>query len=206
MLTLFHHKIPNRLHLQLEAAHPLRRTTPTSHKRQSESTVSLCRFHTELFIMANQWATDARANPRWSAPEEQEAITTIQRLLLNQISPQQAAETIASTYDSCVKRGQGTSHMWDLWNIVYDAIDKLGNPTGNLDRMVRMMMAISALPDVLDEQGQVVKSTMNEQIFWRELPSFAFYFREVALGKWRGDSPYPSIRSSTPQNIFAFAN
>ena len=80
--------------------------------------------------------------------------------------------------------------MWDLWNIVYDAIDQLGSPVNNLERIVRMIITISKLPDVVDEHGETIKSTMNEQIFWRDLPSFAFYFREVALCKCYWDIYY----------------
>ncbi|KAF6224754.1 hypothetical protein HO133_009948 [Letharia lupina] len=70
--------------------------------------------------------------------------------------------------------------MWDLWNIVCDAIDHLGDPTSNLEQLVQMMICISKLPDVVDVNGEVVKPSMNSKVFWRELPGFAFYFREVA--------------------------
>lgn len=77
--------------------------------------------------------------------------------------------------------------MWELWNIVYEAIDHLGAPVSNLKCMVSMIMAISALPDVVNGHGEVISSTINAQVFWRELPCFAFYFREVALCKSQGE-------------------
>lgn len=133
--------------------------------------------------MTEQWAAQAKADAHWCKEEEQDAIITIQRLLQTQISPQQAAQNIASVYEACIKQDKGTAKMWELWNIVYDAINHLGDSTSNLERLVQMVMGISKLPDVTDGDGKAVKSSMNSQVFWRELPGFAFYFREVAMSK-----------------------
>ena len=62
-----------------------------------------------------------------------------------------------------------------------------------------MMIAISKLPDVVNEHGEIIKSTVNEQIFWRDLPNFAFYFREVALCECHWDMIfYPNSYYCTP--------
>lgn len=55
------------------------------------------------------------------------------------------------------------------------------------------MICISKLPDVVDVNGKVVKSSMNSQVCWRELPGFAFYFREVAVGKSREGEKNPIV-------------
>ena len=133
--------------------------------------------------MADQWATEAREHPPGRTNEELATIITIQHLIHEQISPQQAAEKLASTYEACIKCGEGTARMWDLWNIVYDAINNLGDPTSNLQRLVQMMRCISQLPDVVGSDGKVIRSKMNAQVLWHDVPGFAFYFREVAMSE-----------------------
>lgn len=92
--------------------------------------------------------------------------------------------------------------MWDLWNIVCDAIDHLGDPTSNLEQLVQMMICISKLPDVVDINGEVVKSSMNSQVCWRELPGSAFYFREVAMSKSREGEKNPIVPFLHPRQHF----
>lgn len=93
--------------------------------------------------------------------------------------------------------------MWDLWNIVCDAIDHLGDPTSNLEQLVQMMICISKLPDVVDVNGEVVKPSMNSKVFWRELPGFAFYFREVAVSKSREGEKNPIVPFlSLPSEVY----
>lgn len=129
--------------------------------------------------MAEQWAISARGNPLWERSEEQQTITIIQHLLTNKISPRKAAETLASTYEACIK--QGDPRLWHMWKAFFDAINQLGDNTDNLKRLAQMIRSVSNLPDVLDDRGQAIKSEINGQVFWRDVPGFGFYFSEAAI-------------------------
>lgn len=131
--------------------------------------------------MAASWAARAHSNPQWQRPEEQEAITTIQNLLESHISHGTAAEMIGSTYEARVKHGE--AHIYYLWAAVCDAINHLGGDIKNLKSLVHMLRSISSLPDIVGDEGQVIKSDVNAQIFWRDMPGFAFDFRGEAMRK-----------------------
>lgn len=129
--------------------------------------------------MAEQWAASARANPLWCRSEDQQAITIIQHLLGNQISPRKAAESIAATYESRIK--QGDAGLWYLWKAFFDAINHFGQDTENLKRLAQTIRSLANLPDVLDDSGHAIESPINHQVFWRDVPGFAFYFSEAAI-------------------------
>ncbi len=135
----------------------------------------------EKHKMTEQWAIEARSNSMWQKPEEQQAITIIQSLLESKINPQAAAEKLASTYEARLKNGD--TDLWWLWTAYFDAIDHLGTDMNNLERLVQMTRSVSQLPDVIDDRGRAIITASNAQTFWRDMPHFAFYFREVAMGK-----------------------
>ncbi len=131
--------------------------------------------------MAEEWATAARRNSDWQRSEEQAAITIIQHLLERKIDPQAAAANLASTYEASLRNGD--TDLWFLWTAFFNAIDHLGNNINNLERLVQMIRCVSKLPDLTDEHGRAITTESNARIFWRDVPDFAFYFREAALGQ-----------------------
>lgn len=133
--------------------------------------------------MAKKWAVSARLYNGWQRNEEQQAIGIFQHLLEHKITPQKAAETLASTYEACIKSGD--AGLGYLWSVFFDAIDRFGDSHESLERLAQMLISLSNLPDVLDACCQPIKGDLNGQIFWRDIPSFAFNFREAAM-----DSPY----------------
>lgn len=137
-------------------------------------THNTCNVCIVLNKMAASWATMAHSNPQWQRPEEQKAITTIQHLLESHISPETAAEMIGSAYEARPK--QGEAHIYYLWATVCDAINHLGDDTKNLKLLVHMLRSISSLPDIVGDEGQAIKSNVNAQIFWRDMPGLRVQF------------------------------
>lgn len=131
--------------------------------------------------MAAQWATSALSNPLWQRSEDHRAIKTIQRLPDDQISPREAAQTIASTYEAGIRRGN--DGIWYLWEAFFDAIDRCDHSTVNLERLAQTIRSLSKLPDVLDHRGQPIESQTTRQIFWRDVPSFALYISKVVTSE-----------------------
>ena len=129
--------------------------------------------------MAEQWAVSARRNSDWQRAEEQKAIRILQQLLEHLTTPPEAAQTLASTYEACIKGGDAS--LWFLWNVLFDAVHHLGNHTENLERLAQMLRCIAKLPDVLDNNGQRIRSQVNSQVFWSDVPGLAFSFREAAV-------------------------
>ncbi|KAM0803716.1 hypothetical protein BDR22DRAFT_839698 [Usnea florida] len=131
--------------------------------------------------MAEQWAISARANSDWQRPEEQKATQIIQQLLDHQINPQEAAQLLSSTYETRIRGGD--AGLWFLWNVFFHAIHLLGHHTENLERLAQMLRNISMLPDLRDNSGQPIRSQKGSdgQVFWSDVPNFAFTFREAAV-------------------------
>ena len=129
--------------------------------------------------MAEQWAISARSNSDWQRAEEQKTIQIIQQLLERQTSPQEAAFALTSTYQARIKSGD--AGLWFLWNVVFHAIHHLGDRIENLERLAQMLRRVSEVPDVLDDDGQPIRSQVNGQVFWSDVPGFAFAFREAAV-------------------------
>ena len=147
-------------------------------------------------MLTEQWATAARDNVYWEGLGEQQAITTYQDLLNHRIVPIQAAQIISSLYISRIEEGDVNS--WYPWSILLDAIKSIDTDIKSLQSAAQMVRCISRLPDPLDLAGESVESEMNAQIFWRDVPGFAYAFRQA--------TPYVLIEDLDQQDKVAWAN
>ena len=129
-------------------------------------------------MTTEQWATSARENLHWQKPAEQKAITTFHDLLEHRIGPLQAAQTITSIYVGHIEEGDVNS--WLPWTILLDAIKSIHTDTVKLHLAAKMVRSMSQLPEPLDNSGQSVKSDVNGQVFWRDVPGFAHAFRQAS--------------------------
>ncbi|KAL8819102.1 MAG: hypothetical protein Q9223_002397 [Gallowayella weberi] len=149
---------------------------------------------------AEQWANAALLRSSWQRPEEQTAIRTMANLLRRQITPQIAATTIASSYEARVK--SSSNDVWFLWTAVCDAICNLGETIEDI--------ALLALPNLLDENGNPIVRKTKAQMYWRDVPRFAYCFSETAiehpfledLDRGLGLNRDSTIRSLLNSNIF----
>ncbi|KAL8693810.1 MAG: hypothetical protein Q9224_003684 [Gallowayella concinna] len=128
---------------------------------------------------AEQWANRALLCSSWQRSEEQVAIRTINNLLRRQITPQIAAATIATSYEARVKSDR--DDVWFLWTALCDAIHHLGDTIENLVLLAKMVRCISKLPNVLDENGDPIIRKTKAQMYWRDVPRFAYCFSETAI-------------------------
>ncbi|KAL8668380.1 MAG: hypothetical protein Q9168_006991 [Polycauliona sp. 1 TL-2023] len=126
-----------------------------------------------------QWASTALLHPDWQRAEERIAIDTICHLLQARTSPQDAATSITSTYEARVRSSDPS--LWYLWTALFDAIHHLGHKIDHLTLLANMVRSISQAPDVLDHNGDPVKQKTRAQVYWRDMPSFAYCFSETAI-------------------------
>ncbi|KAL8849054.1 MAG: hypothetical protein Q9221_005953 [Calogaya cf. arnoldii] len=130
-------------------------------------------------MSVEQWANTALLHPSWQRTEEQAAISTIADLLQARTTPHVAATDIASTYEARVRSGD--AGLWYLWTALCDAIHHLGYKIDHLSLLAKMVRSISKVPDVLDHNGDPIKQKTRAQVYWRDMPSFAYCFSETAI-------------------------
>ncbi|KAL8871285.1 MAG: hypothetical protein Q9174_002852 [Haloplaca sp. 1 TL-2023] len=156
-----------------------------------------------------QWRNTALLHPQWKRPEEQTAINIICDLLLARTTPQLAATSITSAYEARVRSSD--PGLWYLWTAFCDAIHHVGHKIDHLSLLAKMVRSISKVPDVLDENGDPIKQNTRAQIFWRDLPSFAYCFSESALDHVRledldrglGLNRHRAVQRLLSDNVFA---
>lgn len=73
------------------------------------------------------WADTARRGKYCQDPEHQRTIDTIKILLQSKIDSNNAAGTIASTYDTLLKRGVKPSFVPTPWGIICEVTRALGD-------------------------------------------------------------------------------
>ncbi|KAL6716084.1 hypothetical protein ACLMJK_005650 [Lecanora helva] len=128
-------------------------------------------------MSVEQWATTARENRFWQQTAEQQTITTYHDLLSRRITPLEAAQTISSLYVSRIEEGDVNS--WYPWTILLDAVKTIESDVDSLRLVAQMLRCISQLPEPLDVSGEAVKSGINAQVFWRDMPGFSYAFRQA---------------------------
>jgi len=116
------------------------------------------------------------------------AIEALASLLEGNISPTSAAQSIATAYTASLKATKGCSDR-NLWcenkvsvfwaSHMSDAIACFGS-TEEQVRLASLLLEISKLPDLKDDDGDVLKSRYN-QIFWSDLPGWGLHFASTAL-------------------------
>ena len=115
--------------------------------------------------------------------ESQSAVNTLQKLFLGEEDPDSTAKTIATLYKPSLQ--QRSQSIFELWEIICDAVGVLGCHLLVEERLVKFINALSELPGVTDQSGVAVKpgdSWFGFGVFWRDLPVLAFAYREAPDG------------------------
>lgn len=131
--------------------------------------------------MADLWLSQIRSNPHLQKPEPQAAMGSIHDVITGRLSPLDAASSVSYAYESAIKRNE--ADLWSLWTIVIDAVNQLGGETVTSQRLAEYLARMSRLPDVIDANGNALRSESGRKI-WRDLPDFSFYFFEQGIGKF----------------------
>ena len=130
-----------------------------------------------------KWANDERAMQRKWRKDDQDlhenlrAIDTIELLMQGLLSPTEAAQEIAGTFEPRLASKQRQS-IGSLWGIISEATRCSGHIVAQ--RLAELMTAITQLPDIVDVGGHPVKH--GGAVLWRELPSWGWIFYEHGLG------------------------
>ncbi|KAL1639778.1 hypothetical protein SLS58_007520 [Diplodia intermedia] len=127
--------------------------------------------------MADTWAEEMLAAYP-NAPADREVVETLRSLLQRNILPQQAAESLTSAYEPLIRSGK--TDTVNLWGVYCAAIASLGHDQSSRDLLVQALLSVGRLPDVVDDKGQPIME--NRQIFWRDVPDFAFWMSEGPAG------------------------
>jgi hypothetical protein len=118
------------------------------------------------------------------------AIEALASLLEGQTTPADAAQSITTAYAAslkAIKEDSGPSRwlstkLSKFWaNYMSIAIQCFGSTEVDA-RLTSLLVEISKLPDLSDEDGVVVK-TNYDQIFWSDLPGWGFRFANTGLCK-----------------------
>jgi len=131
--------------------------------------------------MASSWVAKVKNNTHLQTAEEQRTIVILQDLFDGNINAEDAARSIASNYERRLKSGDTGTTAWALWTVVCHAIVDPRTGIDSLAQLAQMLIKISKLPDVVDDQGRLVVE--DKRIFWHDVPEFSFWFREQAWSK-----------------------
>ncbi len=115
--------------------------------------------------------------------ESQSAVNTLQKLFLGEEDPDSAAKTVVTLYHPSIQ--QRSYSIFELWEIICDAVAVLGCHLVVDERLVKFIIALSELPDVTNQSGTSVKpagSWSGFRVFWRDLPVLAAAYREAPDG------------------------
>jgi hypothetical protein len=119
-----------------------------------------------------------------------EAVKALASLLEGHITPTDAAEPITRAYAASVKAIQGPpkqapwgiNKLAEFWRVfMSDAIRSFGSPEQH-ERLFELLMEISRLPDLEDDDGMVVV-TSDRKTYWVDLPDFDGCFAHAGLRK-----------------------
>lgn len=118
------------------------------------------------------------------------AVEALASLLEGNITPADAAQSIATAYTASLKatkRVSGPNRWYDtklpaFWaSYMSNAIECFGSDEVHA-RLTSLLVEISKLPDLKDDDGVVVK-TNRHQTFWSDLPGWGFRFAKTGLCK-----------------------
>ena len=128
----------------------------------------------------SQWAANARKKQYDNADNEEEraqAVTVIESLLNGEHSASTTARSIAAIYQPRIESGRRIT-VGDLWGTIIAATTLLDGAASEL--LVDLIIAIGNLPDVVGATGVPIK--LSGCVIWRDLPDWAWLFREYGIG------------------------
>lgn len=117
--------------------------------------------------------------------ESRQAVPVLQGLLQGDAEPAAAAASLAGICGSRVAAGRSGDIMapQGVWKVFCGAVDHFGGDARLRDRLVALLLHLSEI-DVLDGAGAPVRSRMNQDTFWRQLPGYSLAFRDEMTGEF----------------------
>lgn len=137
-------------------------------------------------ISVQDWKTSKCA--KTEDTDHIKAIEALASLLEGNISAADAAQSITTAYTASLKatKGGDNHNSWyeakvaQFWgSYMSDAIACFG-ATDVQARSISLLVEISKLPDLKDDDGVVVK-TIHHQTFWSDLPGWGRHFASAGL-------------------------
>lgn len=137
-------------------------------------------------VSAQDWKTKLYLGP--DDDVHVEAIEALASLLEGNVTPADAALKITKTYEASIKAVNGSSkealyhdtRLHEFWSgYMSNAIRRFGGAEEQ-ERLFELLVEISSLPDLMDDDGMVVKSDYRTT-FWVDLPGWQFHFVDTGL-------------------------
>ncbi|CAG8961245.1 hypothetical protein HYFRA_00013301 [Hymenoscyphus fraxineus] len=91
-------------------------------------------------------------------------------------SPETTAAALASICTTRIQSGD-VSAPEGIWKVFCSAIDFFGGDESTRERLVALLMSLANI-EVRGEDGRVVESSLNADVFWRQLPGYSLAFRD----------------------------
>lgn len=131
------------------------------------------------------WADAARKDPHRQGVVSQRTINILANLFEGREVPESAAISIAALYDPLIRQRAPIGPVWGVWTIICEAIRALG---GNAEidlRLIRLLNAMTRLPDVTDGSGRPIGPGGGfAGVYWKDLPGLATIFRQYAISEF----------------------
>ncbi|CAG8983668.1 hypothetical protein HYALB_00004100, partial [Hymenoscyphus albidus] len=82
-----------------------------------------------------------------------------------------------------------------IWKVFCSAVDFFGGDESTRERLVALLMSLAKI-EVKGEDGKVVESSLNSDVFWTQLPGYSLAFRD----EMTCIPPIDTLPPSTPLN------
>ena len=125
------------------------------------------------------WAAKARSSKEHQSPESRELIGVFQKLLMNEVTPEETAQGIAAITEPLIRANPSSTRIGSVWDVLCDAVRDLGGDLQISKDLVNLVLALKNI-EVKDDHGNVIKHGPSE--YWSHLPMFALTFREYGIG------------------------
>ena len=130
------------------------------------------------------WTESCRSAKFRQSATDQTTIGLYQDFLNEDITAEECARRVAAIYEPLITGDPKSLPLAHLWEVLCDAVRKLGEVSGVKERLVDLVTAISQLPEVIDKNGQAIVHDWDGS-YWRVLPDFPQMFREYGVGSFQ---------------------
>ena len=125
------------------------------------------------------------------------AIEALASLLEGNMTPADAAVKITKTYEASIKVINGSprkalindTKLHDFWGAYMSNAIRCFGGAEEHERLFALLVEISSLPDLMDDDGMVVQSDYCTT-FWVDLPGWNFCFVDVGLCEYGSCTTY----------------
>lgn len=105
------------------------------------------------------------------------SIQVIQNLLDGKIDPKTAAADISAVCEERITKDGDTMAPEGVWKVFCSAVARFAHESEICDKLIHLLVELSKI-DVIGDKGTAVASSMNSDMFWRQLPGFSLSFRD----------------------------